>query len=209
MKPARDFTFYKRQVWQSLKKQHGEALVMDKPRQEVYAKLTAYFSGCEKEANEMGLDMNKGIMLVGPVGCGKSSIMEGFKRNPMADYRMINCLKIRQLYEANGPGTLLPYGVHSFHKHSTNPIHYCFDDVGVEGEANWYGQKRYIMAEIILNRYDEWQKPHIKMVTHITTNLIVNEKVNEFEELYGDRVADRIKHMFNLIPFGDAKSLRR
>jgi DNA replication protein DnaC len=71
---------------------------------------------------------------------------------------------------------------------------YCFDDLGTEETKSHFGNKINVMAEIILNRYDNktamgWE------FTHVTTNL----SADEIEQYYGSRVRSRFREMFNAI----------
>ena len=51
----------------------------------------------------------------------------------------------------------------------------------------------YVMAEILLSRYDLFVSKG--MLTHATTNL----SASELEERYGNRVRSRMREMFNLV----------
>lgn len=82
-------------------------------------------------------------------------------------------------------------------------IGFCFDDLGTEANAKYFGKEKNVMAEIILNRYDNKLDFHS---THITTNLTADK----IKEQYGTRVTDRMKEMFNIITFDkNAKSRRK
>jgi DNA replication protein DnaC len=75
--------------------------------------------------------------------------------------------------------------------------------LGTEANAKHYGHEKNVMAEIILNRYDNNLPYHC---THITTNLTADE----IKAQYGTRVTDRIREMFNIIKFPvGAKSRRK
>jgi hypothetical protein len=41
----------------------------------VLEKLLSYFSGDKEQAERLGLSLRKGILLTGPIGCGKTSLM--------------------------------------------------------------------------------------------------------------------------------------
>ena len=119
----------------------------------------------------------------------------------------------RTFYALNeGSSVLESYGAKSYRvKHSgygptlqyDQPFVYCFDDLGVEQNAKSYGNGCNVMAEILLDRYDQFLRHG--MITHLTTNL----NAEEIERLYGDRVRSRLREMFNLIYFPPEAADRR
>ena len=70
-----------------------------------------------------------------------------------------------------------------------------FDDLGVEGTVNYYGNLISPMTDILLTRYDYFLSH--AMQTIITTNL----NSQEIEARYGIRVRSRLREMMNLISF--------
>lgn len=67
--------------------------------------------------------------------------------------------------------------------------------MGVETKGRHFGKDCNVMGEILLSRYDLFQKRKIK--THATTNL----NAQELEERYGNRVRSRMWQIFSLIAF--------
>jgi hypothetical protein len=137
---------------------------------------------------KLNIDPNKGILLTGPVGCGKTSLMKLLRhivphRKP---YKIIPCRNTVFAFNHIGFRTIEDYGGENF---------YCFDDLGVEPIGRHYGKDCNVMGEILLSRYDLSLKHKIK--THATTNL----NAQELEERYGNRVRSRMRQMFNLIAF--------
>lgn len=153
-------------------------------------------------------DLNKGLLLVGGVGIGKTTIMQFFKRNQKASYRVMSCREIESDFSAEGEKSVqycsynIPIAINAS-PFGHQEIGFCFDDLGTEANAKHYGKEKNVMAEIILNRYDN----NIPFpCTHITTNLTAAQ----IKEQYGTRVTDRMKEMFNIITFPkDAKSRRK
>ncbi|MEK6878907.1 MAG: ATPase, partial [Nanoarchaeota archaeon] len=79
----------------------------------------------------------------------------------------------------------------------------CFDDMGTEDDRKNYGNESNVMADVMLNRYDN--KRNLIRKTHITTNLTTEE----MEQRYGSRVRSRMREMFNLVIFDPVASDRR
>ena len=158
-------------------------------------KLMIYAIRDEVTAAAMDLNIQKGIILSGPVGCGKTSLM--FLMNYFFqqgyDYKIKPCRDIAFDFAAKGYEVL-----DAFTKLKGTQVRlnaYCFDDLGTEKQIKHFGNECNVMAEIILTRYDNFI--HNKTITHITTNL----SASEMEMFYGDRVRSRLRQMFNLIAF--------
>jgi energy-coupling factor transporter ATP-binding protein EcfA2 len=162
----------------------------------VVHKLLAYALHDEVMAEELGIDLHKGIMLTGNIGCGKTSLMSIIKNLlPVSFKPMIrSCRNVSFEFSQKGYETIARYSVHSF-DYSGGPQAYCFDDLGVEPNINFWGDKLNVMTEVLLSRYDYFISH--KMITHITTNL----NGDELENIYGQRLRSRMRSMFNLIAF--------
>lgn len=157
----------------------------DKP---ILFKLCNYFirdfDNCRKE----GIDPDKGILLSGPVGCGKTSLMKLLRhivphRRP---YEIIPARNVAFAFNHIGYRIIEDYGDGRF---------YCFDDLGVEPLGRHFGKDCNVLGEIVLSRHELFIKRQIP--THATTNL----NAVELEERYGERVRSRMRQMFNLIAF--------
>jgi hypothetical protein len=160
----------------------------------------------EKVAAQFSLDLEKGILLVGPVGCGKTSLMNLLRHLLPIDlrHRLHSCREISFEYSRDGHTAIHRYTKGSFSAKKFDPIIYCFDDLGLENETQHYGNSCSVMAEILLSRYDYFHS--FGMLTHLTTNL----NSTEIEKQYGLRVRSRLREMFNLVAFpGDAEDKRR
>lgn len=151
-------------------------------------------------------DLNKGLLLFGGVGIGKTTLMHFFKRNPKASFKVVSCRDIESDFSSEGEKSVrnCSYNIAiSENEFMQKEIGFCFDDLGTEANAKFYGKEKNVMAEILLNRYDN-RIPFT--YTHITTNL----SHAEVKEQYGIRVYDRMKEMLNIIIFpSDSKSRRK
>ncbi len=158
-------------------------------------KLIAYFLKDEEVCHQFNLNLNKGILITGPVGCGKTSLMTLMKYLTPAERKFIlkPCRDISFEFIQDGYEVIHRYS--KGNQQQLNPKIYCFDDLGLENNLKYYGNECNVMAEIILSRYDLYISRKIQ--THITTNL----SASEIEGIYGNRVRSRMRELFNLIAF--------
>ena len=162
-------------------------------------KLLVYFIQDQQTAPSLNLNLRKGILLTGPIGCGKTSLMM-LMRAFLPDHRRHILKSTRAIsleFQEDGYPVIQRYSTQSFHQRGgeNHPKIYCFDDLGVEQPLKHYGNQCNIMAEILLSRYDLFV--HHRMMTHLTTNL----SASEIEQAYGNRVRSRMREMFNLVAF--------
>ena len=179
------------------KELYGPAFAFLETDTAILIKLMVWFARDEINASSLGLSLQKGIMLNGPVGCGKTSLMNIFRFLLPAEQRhyIRPCRDIAQEFSNEGHNAMLRYTKNSFSQFSGNPRTYCFDDLGLEPTVQHYGNTVTVMAEIMLSRYDFFHA--FQMLTHITTNL----NSDEIEKIYGLRVRSRMRELFNLIAF--------
>jgi DNA replication protein DnaC len=165
---------------------------------EIIYKLLIYFIRDEERCDKFGIELEKGILLNGPVGCGKTSLLHLVKTFAFAEdkYIMKSTRDIAAEFNLEGYSIIQKYGK------SGNKI-YCFDDLGVENNMKYYGNECNTIAEILLQRYD--LQIMEGTVTHATTNL----NAGELEELYGNRIRSRLRSMFNLISFPEGTTDKR
>lgn len=183
---------------------HGKKYVIDADNEYQVNQLCYYFAG---DARFNG-NLEKGIMLMGGLGVGKSHLMSFFFQNQMRCYRMASCRQIEGRWNANEPEVIDFYSreigvaVNS-NKFGHAQIGVCFDDLGTETiPSKRFGEEKNVMSEIIMARYEN----NIPFsFTHFTTNLTADK----ISALYGDRVRDRIKEMCNLIVFSSNAKSRR
>ena len=166
-------------------------------------KLIAYFLKDQPICNQLNIDLEKGILLTGPIGCGKTTLMNLMKHLAPADNKFIvkPCRDISFEFIQDGYQIIHKYSNGKLY-HS-EPRTYCFDDLGTENNLKYFGNECNVMAEILLSRYDLYISK--KLQTHITTNL----SANEIEKQYGNRVRSRMRQMLNLIAFDKSTSNKR
>jgi len=177
-------------------------------------KLSSYFVGDREACQKYGLDIDKGLMLSGPVGCGKTTLMRLLPHivPHKRDYDIIPCRNIVFGFNNIGFKMIQDYA---------DRRSYCFDDLGVEPTGRHYGQDCNVMGEILISRYEMSRNfPPLRGLRgagnshknsrlshraqsrcHITTNL----NADELESRYGERVRSRLREMVNVVAF-DANS---
>lgn len=179
------------------KKQYGDHFNVRKEDRPVLFRLLSYFLKDEAVSAQLGINLNKGILLSGPIGVGKTSIISLMRLFEPAKERFImrSCRDVSFEFIKEGYDTIHKYSRHSFQPNTHDPKTYCFDDLGTENAIKYYGNECNVMAEVLLSRYDLFVNR--QLITHLTTNL----SASEIEEVYGNRVRSRMREMFNLISF--------
>lgn len=173
----------------------------------IVKRLCCYFADDSRFDTDT-MNRNKGVLLFGGVGVGKTTLMQAFQRNALYSYRVISCREVETKFSVDGNTAIDEFSQNRVIPINSNPyghkeIGYCFDDLGTENAiTKHFGNAKNVMADVLLNRYDNKLDPR---ATHITTNL----SLQEIEKFYGTRVLDRIAENFNIITFDkDAKSRR-
>jgi len=166
---------------------------------ELIYKLLVYAIGDIENTQRHNLNFNKGILLNGPVGCGKTSLMTlitaffPFEKQ----YTLKSVRDITFEFEKEGFQVIHRYSNLAFcnSPYSRTNRSFCFDDLGIEQPIKYFGNECNVMAEILLSRYDLFIQKGV--LTHITTNL----SASELESMYGNRIRSRMREMFNLVAF--------
>ncbi|MGJ1193839.1 EutP/PduV family microcompartment system protein [Sphingobacterium siyangense] len=161
--------------------------------------LSLYFSGDDRFEQD-GFSLQKGIMLVGPVGCGKTTIMKAFQINSNNPYAVTTARKISDSYlsrENGGEYVINRYSnliaAHPQQNFGFSQIGLCIDDLGVETVKKNFGNEVDVVGDIIMNRYEH----ELFNTTHFTANI----GGNEIEQAYGPRIKSRLRQMCNFIAF--------
>lgn len=169
----------------------------DKSDIEILKKLFVYSIEDLESCDQFNINPRKGILLIGPVGCGKTSLMKVFNHLaiPSKKFTMRPTRDISIEFIQDGYPVL--------HKYGKSIKNYCFDDLGVEQNMKHFGNECNVMGEILLSRYDLYKTTNL--ITHATTNL----NADELEKIYGNRVRSRLREMFNLVAFPESTKDKR
>lgn len=171
--------------------------VIDEFNEPTIKTLCYYFSNDGIfELIEEGYSHKKGLIIIGPVGCGKTTLLKLFKRNNFNPFNFISCRDVASQYAEFGQAAIKNYSriqdVSKREWFGHEKLGLCFDDLGTESEKKNFGNQLNVMAEIILNRYDGCD---LKNKTHFTTNL----GSDEIQNFYGLRATSRMREMLNII----------
>lgn len=166
----------------------GKQFKIHKKDRSVLYKLCNYQIRDWQTCKKLNIDIKKGILLSGPVGCGKTSLMK-LIRHITPHYPSFELIPTRNVvfaFNHIGYRIIEQYGDNRF---------YCFDDLGIEPDGRHFGKDCNVMGEVLLSRHELFLKYRFK--THGTTNL----NAQELEERYGNRVRSRMREQFNLVAF--------
>lgn len=208
-------TYPKPDANQWLQHLQDKGIVIDSENHVPVKMLCCYFAGDPRFETKYGGNLKKGILLRGPVGCGKTTLMRMFASNARQSFFLRACVTIHEAFasdrkDAGGPTALLPY----FEMHRTGNVEryfgqsnlgVCFDDILVEltdGPAVHFGNRCNTFEKVFLQRYTN-QLPF--NATHGTTNA----SNDQLMEAYGVRAYDRMREVWNIIDFPSAAQSRR
>lgn len=185
------------------KEHYGQSFkinILDTPT--IY-KLVIYMIKDQNTALKLQIDLSKGILLSGPIGCGKTSIMHLIRpfTSNHSDYKIKTCRELSFEFAKNGFDAINKYTLkQNFQSRLSG---YCFDDLGAEQQIKHFGNDCNVMAEVLISRYEQFVVNN--SITHLTSNL----SASEIELLYGNRLRSRMRQMFNLITFNKETSDKR
>ncbi len=139
----------------------------------------------------------KGLILFGTPGCGKTSVSRLLKRGPVFEgtniprwaFPMFHAYNIVEEYTDGGPNWWLPF------QQRYGRYDLVLDDIGSEENARWMGRS-WTLATFLKWRYDCWA--NYGALTILTTN---SESVSQLGKRYVNWIEDRYdaKDEFNRV----------
>lgn len=148
----------------------------------------------------------KGLLIVGSVGCGKTTmirVLQRLFRDTDNSFKFVTAKDIKDLLEESSPSVVKEkYG-------KTLLMNLCIDDIGLSTNLNKYGNVVNIISELIFERSELFIATGIK--THFTSNMppfSEDKNIETISTIYGERAYDRIVEMCDLISW-KSKSLRK
>jgi DNA replication protein DnaC len=179
----------------------------DERRREMYQAVYYLLVGSDLLVSRFGMQKNKGVLMVGDIGVGKSLLMEVMHRlfkDTERRFKYVNCLQIKDMLEEGAS----PTEIKSWYGKDLKCDLYI-DDLGIGQTVHKkFGNVTNIVAEIIFER--DHLFVHENFLTHFSSNLPTSsddKTVATIEMMYGDRCLDRLIQMTNLFEW-TGKSLR-
>ncbi|MDR2221522.1 MAG: hypothetical protein LBE34_02170 [Flavobacteriaceae bacterium] len=184
---------YKVQLYltQKGKEIYGPDFFISPAQNNVIISLFVYAKNVEEELQKRGIDPQKGLLLMGKSGCGKTSIFHLLKPffNSKMKYDIKSCKIIAQDFSYKGYEALQPFW-------SENARVTVLDNLGAEPQGRHYGNLCDVVPTLIERYYENRTEQKIPKL-HITTQL----NPAELEKKYGIGFRRMLKEMFNVIVF--------
>lgn len=179
--------------------------ILDEFNESVFNLLCFYhtkdprFVALAEKMGVKGADIDKGILLAGLYGCGKTWLLKLFAKSVRQTYYIRTSKEISNRYLASKDKSI-PIEYTDVFKNAINdsalfnqPLSgLCIDDIGAEQPKNNFGNTLNVIGEIIEERY---RNEATGTLLHGTTNLTADQ----LKEYYGGRVTSRMREIFNFI----------
>lgn len=178
--------------------------VLDQHNQPVFELLCHYFSNSKEFvslAAGMGVvnpSLDKGNILAGNYGTGKTWMMSLFRKNNRQVYHVEQAKDIAFAYQKNGDEAIERHRNIIVNPFNDPTVFYqknaglCMEDIGAEDVKNNYGNKTNVIGDILEARY---VNNLLGIWFHGTTNMTTTQ----FGEFYGGRVTSRLREKTNFI----------
>ncbi|HEX8660071.1 MAG TPA: hypothetical protein VF690_21180 [Hymenobacter sp.] len=211
----------------------GKPYIIDDNNRHIVRALCLYFAEDERFESEGFGSLQKGLLLRGGVGCGKTTLLTIFSRNPRLPFVVTPCRELVGDYTEQGQPGQPAGGADALRVHTKliklvkgNEARYnyrthaglCLDDIGTEDwKAKHYGRELNVVEHIISSRDDSVVAGDMpRWATHATTNVPFDDyqapdgkTLPGLETIYGTRWRSRVRGLFNILSFPDAAADRR
>lgn len=164
--------------------------------------LSCYRKVYENFVSATNSDKQKGILIIGKVGVGKTAMMKIFQRlfkDTKTKFKWVCANEFKYLLDEYTNNEIMSmYG-------RGCDVDLYIDDIGMSSSDDFkrYGNSINIINEIIYERYELFLDKGIR--THFSTNLpttvdkIKYPEVTSLVDVYGERIIDRLKQMCETI----------
>jgi SpoVK/Ycf46/Vps4 family AAA+-type ATPase len=153
-------------------------------------------SNCEYPSE---LDTRKGFLIMGPVGCRKTSMMQAFQNNPFASFRIIEAQDMVQAYKEAGDMAFNYFHISDKrNKFGHESYEICIDEVGREERsviakgASFSSTHINFIEEYIFRLYKSPRRLHL--ITNATN-------YEDLVKTYSEAAASRLLKLFNVVIF--------
>lgn len=155
----------------------------DESNKSLIRSICYFLSRDKRFESELKLDTEKGLVINGVSGLGKTFLFELVKNNPLNPVKIVSMIEVAEAIKEDG----------FYHIDFNGEKIIYLDDVGTEeATVNHFGTKINWFKDFIEKYYT--RKELFKNLV-ISTNL----NANELEEKYGSRVRSRMREMFNVV----------
>lgn len=185
-------------------KEKFEGFVLDNSNKFLFELLCRYF-GEDHEFHAMAASigvenpsLEKGILLAGNFGVGKTWFMQLFQKNHRQVFFIKNCKEIANEFMTIGEEKMDDYAI--LRKNAVNDSSsffqthtgICLDDIGTEDIKVHFGNRKNVIGDLIERKYEN---KSVGVYLHATTNFTAEQ----LKEFYGQRVTSRMRQIFNFI----------
>lgn len=176
--------FYNIMSWTS-ENVYRKPLIVNETNKHLVTVICFFLSKDERFEKELGYSFNKGLLIRGISGLGKTYLFQCVKDNQLNPIKIYSMIEVSEKVKDAG----------AFDLPVTSGITYL-DDVGTEQPTvKHYGTEINFFKDFI-------EKYYLHNLQSNTFNRLIISTNNDFDELqekYGFRVRSRIKDMFNII----------
>lgn len=162
---------------------------------EPYRKLAVYGAKDQAASEKVGVNLNKGIYLMGPVGCGKTAAMKFLCGIMRPRFKVKTMPDIVEEFNLLGDTGMKRYGDPFIG--ANYPSNFFIDNLGTETTGSFYGARKDVAPGLIDKRYELFTNYGI--ITHFSTNL----GPAEIQTKYQYKTMSRLREMCNIISFSD------
>jgi len=172
---------------------------IDNTNKDTINKLFNYFIGNDEFCKENGISLNKGILLVGGIGTGKTILMKAIKKYSgeilrANSFQSFQASEIIDNVNISGVKYLEEFGHLLNERKIANPITCYIDDICSKNEKiKNFGTEINVIEQLISLRYNIFSR--YNKLTHFSTNIFPAE----MDKYYDERIIDRLIEMCNVI----------